>query len=97
MNFIQYITALVLAVVFAVTVLWNALASQGTATVAARQLELQSGIEKARVQQRVLEQIIQRTAVLGQNDPAIVALLGKYGLSIKANAPAPSPSPASNR
>lgn len=83
MNLIQFITSLVLAVALAGLSVWNAVAAQANGDLGAQQVKLQSVLANARAQQSVLEQLLQRTAVLGQQDPEIVGLLAKYGVSIK--------------
>ena len=83
MNLPQFIISMVLAIALAGLTLWNSMAAQANGALATEQAKLQSVIATARAQQNVLEQLVQRTAVLGQNDPDLMALLAKYGVSVK--------------
>lgn len=91
MNLLQFITSLTLAVVLAVLSAWNAFAAQENGNLGNEQVKLQTVLSNARAQQNVLEQLLQRTAMLGQKDPEIIELLGKYGVSIKPNGDKPTP------
>jgi len=85
MNLIQFVISLVLAIALAGLSVWNAVAAQTNGELAAEQTRLQGVLANARTQQNVLEQVLQRTALVGQRDPEIIALLGKYGLSVKSD------------
>lgn len=87
----QFIISLVLAVALAGLSIWNAVAAQTNATLAQKQNQLQSVLATARTQQGVLEQLLQRTAIIGQQDQEILGLLGKYGLTVKPNPDAAKP------
>ena len=91
MNLPQFIVSLVLALALAGLSVWNAVAAQGTAALAQQQSQLQGVIANARTQQGVLEQLLQRTAVVGQQDQEILSLLGKYGLTVKPGPEAAKP------
>ena len=85
MNYAQFVSSLAVSVLFAGLTLWGALAARTNNKLLANQVEIQSTIEKAQVQQKILEQVLQRTAVLGQKDPQVLELLGKYGVTLQAN------------
>lgn len=93
MNFPQFVTTLVLAIAFAGLSIWTAAATQTNTRLLTEQVEMQKKIENAQAQQRVLSEILKRTAILGQQDSAILSLLSKYGLSIKTETPAATPAP----
>lgn len=93
MNLIQFLITTALAVAFAAMATWGVVAGKTNATLAKTQVELQAKMEKARVQQRILEQIIQRAVTLGHADPDIRAFLGKYGLQVREKAPEPAATP----
>jgi len=94
MNPIPFFITLCLAVAFAGMATWGVAAGKANAALAKTQVELQAKMEKARVQQRILEQIIQRAVTLGHADEEMRAFLGKYGLQVREKAPETSPAPA---
>ena len=94
MNFLQFVTTLVLALTLAGLSIWNAAAAQNNISLAKEQARLQGLLTNARTQQGVLKQVLQRTVIAGQGDPEILDLLTKYGFSLKEAPVVPQPTPS---